>query len=130
MPSGGIIQTLSPNTSKSVESREKMMQYKNLGSVSMTASSVSLWPRPMFSGYGRMVTKYQPLVCYIPDPIEQMPTLQGPPAIAKIKASKDLSSFYKARYFIYYDKKGINKSIGGVIGRSMVDNERESKYRE
>lgn len=37
MSSGGIIQTLSPNTSKSVESWEKVMWNKNLGSVSATA---------------------------------------------------------------------------------------------
>lgn len=76
-----------------------------------------------------MTTKYQPLVCYIPDPVEQMPVLQGPPAIAKIKASKELSYFYKARYLIYDDKKDTKKYTREVIGKCMVDKESESIYR-
>lgn len=73
----------------------------------VTLASVPSLPRPMFSGHGRMITKYQPLVCSTHDSIEQMPISQGPPETAEVKASKDLSFFHKARYFIYDDKQGI-----------------------
>lgn len=41
------------------------------------------------------------------------------------------SSFYKARYFIYDDEKGIilMPPQVGVTGRSRVDKEKELKYR-
>lgn len=68
---------------------------QNLGSVSLTTrvkKSLLLLslcgPDPCFLAMGN-TTKYQPLVCCIPDPIEDMLILQVPPTIAKIMASKD-----------------------------------------
>lgn len=48
------------------------------------------------------------------------------------EASMDLSSFHSVLFFILLMRKPLNKSEGGrrVLGRSVVDKEREFKYRQ
>lgn len=79
----------------------------NCKSKEAALTSVYSLPRPMFRSHGRMITKYQALAYSIPVSMGHNSVSQGPPDVAGIKTSTDLSSFHNARYFTYDDERGI-----------------------
>lgn len=136
MSPGRNIHIVSSNTFKSIESKGKVMWSKNLGSASLTASMqkpLSLcplvaqthvfWPE---KGHKILTTGLFYSRFYRTDA-----NLTRSSSNYRNEASMDLSSFHKVLFFILLIRKPLNKSEGGrkVLGRSVVDKEREFKYR-